>query len=72
MPRRVSLSLLANLSTTNTRLRGGVRGIVELEVLKAIERALGGNLRIQSFFDLIIGTRYVTLCGIANIVSDII
>ncbi|KAK4446666.1 acyl transferase/acyl hydrolase/lysophospholipase [Podospora aff. communis PSN243] len=35
---------------------GGIRGIVELEVLKCIERALGGSLRIQSFFDLIVGT----------------
>ena len=40
-------------------LRGGVRGIVELEVLRAIERALGGELPIQGFFDLIVGTRYV-------------
>jgi patatin-like phospholipase/acyl hydrolase len=38
---------------------GGVRGIVELEVLKAIEKALGGNLSIQAFFDLIVGTRYL-------------
>lgn len=38
-------------------LRGGVRGIVELEVLRAIERALGGELPIQGFFDLIVGTR---------------
>jgi hypothetical protein len=37
--------------------RGGVRGIVELEVLRAIERALGGELPIQGFFDLIVGTR---------------
>ncbi|KAK0631476.1 hypothetical protein B0T14DRAFT_3900 [Immersiella caudata] len=35
---------------------GGIRGIVELEVLKSIEEALGGNLRIQLFFDLIVGT----------------
>ncbi|KAL3422514.1 hypothetical protein PVAG01_06670 [Phlyctema vagabunda] len=35
---------------------GGVRGIVELEVLKAIETALGGELPIQAFFDLIVGT----------------
>lgn len=36
---------------------GGVRGIVELEVLNAVERALGGKIRIQAFFDLIVGTR---------------
>ncbi|THY21832.1 FabD/lysophospholipase-like protein [Aureobasidium pullulans] len=35
---------------------GGMRGIVELEVLRAIEKALGCDIRIQSFFDLIIGT----------------
>ena len=40
---------------------GGVRGIVELEVLRAIEKALGGNLPIQAFFDLIVGTRYLNL-----------
>lgn len=37
--------------------RGGMRGIVELEVLRAVERALGGKMSIQAFFDLIIGTR---------------
>jgi hypothetical protein len=36
---------------------GGVRGIVELEALRAIERALGNELPIQAFFDLIVGTR---------------
>ncbi|KAG9941689.1 FabD/lysophospholipase-like protein, partial [Aureobasidium melanogenum] len=35
---------------------GGMRGIMELEVLRAIEKSLGGNIRIQSFFDLIVGT----------------
>ncbi|KAF6832216.1 hypothetical protein CPLU01_06315 [Colletotrichum plurivorum] len=35
---------------------GGVRGIVELYVLKAIERVLGDGLRIQDFLDLIVGT----------------
>ncbi|OBW63936.1 MAG: Uncharacterized protein AUREO_059980 [Aureobasidium pullulans] len=35
---------------------GGIRGIVELEVLRAIEKALGCDIRIQSFFDLIVGT----------------
>ena len=36
-----------------------MRGIVELEVLKAIERELPENIPISSFFDLIVGTRYV-------------
>ncbi|KAK7557627.1 hypothetical protein IWX91DRAFT_110775 [Phyllosticta citricarpa] len=35
---------------------GGVRGIIELEVLWQIEQALGGKLPIQRFFDLIVGT----------------
>jgi patatin-like phospholipase/acyl hydrolase len=35
---------------------GGIRGIVELEVLRQIEKYLGGRLSIQSFFDLIVGT----------------
>ncbi|KAM3089514.1 hypothetical protein ACMFMG_001101 [Clarireedia jacksonii] len=35
---------------------GGIRGIVELETLHAIETELGGDLRIQAFFDLIVGT----------------
>ncbi|KAL9035741.1 MAG: hypothetical protein Q9214_006446 [Letrouitia sp. 1 TL-2023] len=35
---------------------GGMRGIVELEVLRAVERALGSKMSIQAFFDLIIGT----------------
>ncbi|GAB1318162.1 FabD/lysophospholipase-like protein [Madurella fahalii] len=35
---------------------GGVRGIVELEILKQIELTLGGRLPIQAFLDLIVGT----------------
>ncbi|KAF7502349.1 hypothetical protein GJ744_006003 [Endocarpon pusillum] len=35
---------------------GGMRGIVELESLRAIERVLGKGLPIQAFFDLIVGT----------------
>lgn len=38
---------------------GGIRGIVELEVLRRIEKALG-DLPIQCFFDLIVGTRYLS------------
>ncbi|KAI1374424.1 hypothetical protein F4677DRAFT_447419 [Hypoxylon crocopeplum] len=36
---------------------GGIRGIVELQALKAIERVLGPHLPLQYFFDLIVGTR---------------
>ncbi|KAL8777571.1 MAG: hypothetical protein Q9213_007807 [Squamulea squamosa] len=35
---------------------GGMRGIVELEVLRAIERQLPVGIPIRSFFDLIVGT----------------
>ncbi len=38
---------------------GGIRGLVELETLRQIEIALGGNLPIQAFFDLMVGTRFV-------------
>lgn len=37
---------------------GGIRGIVELEVLRVIEGQLKG-IPISAFFDLIVGTRYV-------------
>lgn len=36
-----------------------MRGIVELEVLKAIERQLPPHIPVRSFFDLIVGTRFV-------------
>lgn len=36
-----------------------MRGIVELEVLKAIEKKLPRNIPLRSFFDLIVGTRFV-------------
>ncbi|TKA79397.1 hypothetical protein B0A49_02614 [Cryomyces minteri] len=38
------------------RGRGGIRGIVELAVLQQIERAMGGKLAVQYFFDLVVGT----------------
>lgn len=44
---------------TNHHGRGGIRGLVELETLRQIEIALGGNLPIQAFFDLMVGTRFV-------------
>ena len=46
---------------TYSLYRGGIRGIVELEILRLIENVWGGGLRIQDFFDLIVGTRYVFL-----------
>lgn len=36
-----------------------MRGIVELEILKAIEMKLPPNIPVRSFFDLIVGTRFV-------------
>ena len=35
---------------------GGVRGIMELISLQYIEKELGGRLKIQSVFDLMVGT----------------
>ncbi|KAF3039476.1 hypothetical protein E8E12_000358 [Didymella heteroderae] len=35
---------------------GGMRGIVELEVLRAVQKQLGDQIPIQAFFDLIVGT----------------
>ncbi|KAL8689851.1 MAG: hypothetical protein Q9218_004571 [Villophora microphyllina] len=35
---------------------GGIRGIVELEILRLIEQALGGRIPIRHFFDLVVGT----------------
>ena len=35
---------------------GGIRGVVQLEILRAIEQALGGHLPVQAFFDLLVGT----------------
>jgi hypothetical protein len=36
-------------------LSGGIRSIVQIEVLKLIEKELHGKIPIQSFFDMIIG-----------------
>ncbi|KAK3995012.1 acyl transferase/acyl hydrolase/lysophospholipase [Cladorrhinum sp. PSN332] len=35
---------------------GGVRGIIQLALLKAIEDQFNGHLKIQWFFDLVVGT----------------
>lgn len=37
---------------------GGIRGIVQLEVLRGIERALGDRIAVQAFFDLVIGSGF--------------
>lgn len=36
-----------------------MRGIVELEILKAIEEKLPPLIPVRKFFDLIVGTRFV-------------
>lgn len=43
---------------------GGIRGIVELITLRKIEDALGAGLKIQSFFDLIVGTSTGGIIGL--------
>ncbi|KAM0714524.1 hypothetical protein Q7P37_009820 [Cladosporium fusiforme] len=35
---------------------GGVRGAVQLEILRGIEQAMGNRLPVQAFFDLMVGT----------------
>ncbi|KAK5125943.1 hypothetical protein LTR85_011298 [Meristemomyces frigidus] len=49
---------------------GGIRGIVQLEVLRAIEQTLGGFLPVQTFFDLIVGTGTGGLLGVALSMQD--
>ena len=36
-----------------------MRGIVQLEVLKAIQEKLPPRIPVRNFFDLIVGTRFV-------------
>ena len=43
--------------TATDRHSGGIRGIIELAVLRTIEKELGGLIPVQNFFDLIVGTR---------------
>ncbi|KAK4551312.1 hypothetical protein LTR86_011241 [Recurvomyces mirabilis] len=35
---------------------GGIRGIIQLEILRAIEHTMGHGIPIQAFFDLMVGT----------------
>lgn len=50
-----------SFDTANICFRGGMRGIAELEVLKAIQNHLPRGIPIHMFFDLIAGTRYGTI-----------
>jgi len=36
--------------------RGGIRSIIQLEILRLIEKEMNGKLPIQCFFDMIVGT----------------
>lgn len=49
---------------------GGIRGVVQLEVLKAIEQALDDYLPVQSFFDLIVGTGTGGMIAVALSMQD--
>jgi patatin-like phospholipase/acyl hydrolase len=40
-----------------TTLRGGIRAVIQLEILALIEQRIGLGIPIQEFFDLIVGTR---------------
>jgi len=44
---------------------GGIRGIVQLEVLHAVEQCLGGHVPVQMFFDLMVGTGTGGLLAVA-------
>lgn len=49
---------------------GGVRGIVALEVLRELEKYLGGKIHIQDFFDLIVGTRYIATSNLEKQITN--
>lgn len=44
---------------------GGIRGIVQLEILRAIEQALDGHLPVQALFDLMVGSGTGGLIAVA-------
>ncbi|KAI0805870.1 FabD/lysophospholipase-like protein [Xylaria sp. FL0064] len=44
---------------------GGIRGIIQLHVLRELEKILGPDLPIQLFFDLIVGTDFGGVIAIA-------
>ncbi|KAI0403160.1 hypothetical protein F4802DRAFT_316845 [Xylaria palmicola] len=44
---------------------GGIRGIIQLHVLRELEKILGSDLPIQLFFDLIVGTDFGGIIAIA-------
>ncbi|KAI1360297.1 hypothetical protein F5Y08DRAFT_331673 [Xylaria arbuscula] len=44
---------------------GGIRGIIQLHVLRELEKILGPDLPVQLFFDLIVGTDFGGVIAIA-------
>lgn len=58
MGRRNPDSILCDLCLTMITISsGGIRSIIQLEILKSLENIIGLEIPITSFFDLIIGTR---------------
>lgn len=49
---------------------GGIRSIIQLEILTLIEKELGGRIPIQSFFDMIIGEGQVLISTIHHTIFD--
>ncbi|KAJ3572874.1 hypothetical protein NPX13_g4903 [Xylaria arbuscula] len=49
----------------SNNLGGGIRGIIQLHVLRELEKILGPDLPVQLFFDLIVGTDFGGVIAIA-------
>jgi hypothetical protein len=48
---------------------GGVRAVIQLVILAMIEKRIGLGIPIQEFFDLIVGTRYVSTLLILTLLA---
>ncbi|RYP21730.1 hypothetical protein DL765_002086 [Monosporascus sp. GIB2] len=49
---------------------GGIRGVIQLAILRAIEKEFEGSLRIQWFFDLVVGTSAGGIIALNLFVKD--
>ncbi|KAH0559390.1 hypothetical protein GP486_004094 [Trichoglossum hirsutum] len=49
---------------------GGVRAIAELEILRVLEKEVGGKIPLSAFFDLIVGTNTGGLVALGLAVED--
>lgn len=67
----VSFSVCASKLLAHS-VRGGIRGIVILEVLRQIEIELGKRIPVQDFFDLIVGTRLVEITTRTTIIVPLL